>query len=140
MREIRYIVIHATATPSSMDIGVDEVRSWHKARGWSDIGYHYLIRRSGALEVGRSEELAGAHVKGYNSKSIGIVYVGGTGANGSAEDNRTDSQDITLANLLVHLHKKYPKAVLRGHRDFPNVKKACPCFDAQKEYGWIFED
>ena len=49
------IVIHCTQTPSDMDFGVEKVTSWHKNRGFDTIGYHYLIKRDGTLQVGRDE-------------------------------------------------------------------------------------
>ena len=82
MRQIDHIIVHCSYTPPSMDIGAETIREWHtlpkpKGRGWSDIGYHWVIRRNGTVEAGRSEERAGAHAKGYNQDSIGICLIGG---------------------------------------------------------------
>jgi N-acetylmuramoyl-L-alanine amidase len=63
MRKINWLVIHTAATRPSMDIGAKEIRRWHKAKGWSDIGYHYVIRRDGRVEKGRPDARVGAHVK-----------------------------------------------------------------------------
>lgn len=131
MRKINWLVIHTAATRPSMDIGVKEIRQWHKAKGWSDIGYHYVIRRDGKIEKGRPESRVGAHVAGHNSDSIGICLVGGVNENLVPENNYTDAQWKSLENLLHKLAQKYPEANVRGHRDFPNVHKACPCFDAE---------
>ncbi|MDL2226984.1 N-acetylmuramoyl-L-alanine amidase [Deltaproteobacteria bacterium OttesenSCG-928-M10] len=132
MRRINYIAIHCSATKVSADIGAAEIRRWHvKDRGWRDIGYHYVIRRSGQVEPGRPLAEAGAHVSGYNSNSIGICLVGGIGADGRAENNFVPAQWEALKALVARLKRQHPKAVIQGHRDFPNVKKDCPCFDAR---------
>ncbi len=131
-----YIAVHASATQPKMDVGVKEIRQWHRAQGWTDIGYHYVIRRDGTLEVGRPEDVVGAHVSGFNNNSIGICLVGGVDSKLKAEDNFTSAQYAELAVLLRKLKAKYPKAIIQGHRDFPKVKKDCPCFDVRK---WIAE-
>jgi N-acetylmuramoyl-L-alanine amidase len=77
-REIDLIVIHCAYTSPKMDIGVKEIDEWHRARGWNQIGYHYVVRRDGTVEHGRSVKTVGAHVKGFNAKSIGVCLVGGT--------------------------------------------------------------
>jgi N-acetylmuramoyl-L-alanine amidase len=115
-----------------MDIGAKEIRQWHKERGWADIGYHYVIRRDGTVEKGRAEAKVGAHVAGHNKDSIGICLVGGIDERTlSPEDNYTPEQWEALENLLHKLVQKYPDANVIGHRDFPGVAKACPCFDAE---------
>lgn len=133
-RTIKYIAVHCSATKPTQDIGVDDIRRWHKAQGWKDVGYHYVIRRDGTLEDGRPESVAGAHVSGFNSNSIGVCLVGGINVQGKAENNFTPEQWDTLKLLLRHLRAKYPAATIQGHRDFPNVKKDCPCFDVKS---WV---
>jgi len=84
MRIIDTVIVHCSATKPSMDIGVDVIRQWHMNKGWSDIGYHYVIRRNGAVELGRDldkdgdvDEEIGAHAYGHNATSIGICLIGG---------------------------------------------------------------
>ena len=135
MEEIKYIVIHASATKPSMDIGADEIRRWHLQKGWFDIGYHYVIRRDGLVEKGRDDDRPGAHVRGVNQCSLGICLIGGISErNGDAENNYTEEQMATLERLVVCLKVKHKKSLVVGHRDFPGVKKACPCFDAIEWY------
>lgn len=117
-----------------MDIGVAEIRKWHVAKGWSDVGYHYVIRRNGAIEMGRDEAVVGAHTEGYNAKSIGICVVGGTNKSGAAENNFTGEQFDTLDTWLRSLKDDYPRAVVHGHREFAN--KDCPSFDVHE---WMKE-
>lgn len=124
-----YIVIHCSATRPNLDIGVAEIRQWHRDQGWTDIGYHYVIRRSGIVETGRPWADVGAHVQGYNAVSVGVCLAGGVNASGSPEDNFTPEQWRSLKELVLKLKTKYPEAHVQGHRDFPNVKKACPSFN-----------
>ena len=128
--ETKYLVVHCSATPPDMDIGATEIRRWHiEDNCWSDIGYHFVIRRSGALELGREIDAVGAHVRGVNSVSIGCCLIGGVDDDGNPADNFTAAQRVTLDALLRVLAKAYPGAVVRGHRDF--AEKACPSFDAK---------
>lgn len=138
MRKITHLVVHCSATPPSMDIGVKEIRDWHvKDNGWKDIGYHYVIRLDGRVEPGRKEGVIGAHVAGQNSTTIGICYIGGVDAKGKPADTRNECQKEQLLQLLKLLKAKYPKAQILGHRDFPGVAKACPSFDAKTEYAHL---
>lgn len=134
MRVINQILIHCSATSEYMDIGVDEIRTWHKERGWSDVGYHFIIRRDGTPEKGRAVEIAGAHAKGYNAHSIAICLVGGVDKNQQPTDNFTDDQMETLDILLMSLIEMYDTVIdVRGHRDLPDVAKDCPCFSVEEE-------
>lgn len=134
-KSTKYLVVHCSATRPSMDVGAKEMRAWHKQKGWSDIGYHFVIRRDGRVEKGRAENLVGSHVAGRNANSIGVCLVGGVSEKNflTAENNFTPEQFASLKTLLATLVKKYPGAVVLGHRDFPKVAKACPSFDAR---GW----
>ena len=132
-RMINEIIIHCTATPEGRECTVDEIRRWHRQRGFSDIGYHYIVHLNGDLDFGRNVDISGAHCMNHNAHSIGVVYVGGVAKDGrTPKDTRTQEQKATLASLLLDLRKLYPKATIHGHRDFAN--KACPSFDATKEY------
>ena len=135
-RKIDKIIVHCSATPEGKDYSVDTIRKWHLQRGFSDIGYHYIIYRDGSIHTGRDESVIGAHCKGHNSNSIGVCYIGGVAADGKTpKDTRTTEQKQSLLKLLKELKVKYPKASIHGHRDFAN--KACPSFDATKEYSSI---
>jgi Putative peptidoglycan-binding domain-containing protein len=132
-RTINEIIVHCTATPEGRKETVDSIRLMHKQRGWSDIGYHYLVYLDGSTHAGRNVNLIGAHCEGHNAHSIGVCYVGGVDKKMKPKDTRTDDQKKGLENLLKNLKKLYPKAKIYGHRDF-NSGKACPSFDAKKEY------
>ena len=132
-RTINEIIVHCSATPEGKDYTLDTIRQWHRQRGFSDIGYHYVIHPDGTVEEGRDVNIAGAHCSGHNSKSIGICYIGGmTADNKKAKDTRTEEQRTNLKALLMAMRKLYPSAKIHGHRDF--AAKACPSFDATEEY------
>lgn len=143
-RNITKIIVHCSATPEGEDLTVEQIRKDHKAQGWSDIGYHYVIYRDGSVHEGRDVDLQGAHCgdNGGNIGSIGICYIGGKERripgvaykNLKDKDTRTDEQKVALLNLLLTLRKLYPQARIYGHRDFDMHGKTCPCFDAKKEY------
>lgn len=137
MRTINKIIIHCTATAEGKDFTVEDIRRWHvKGNGWKDIGYHFVIYRDGSVHLGRKLEQAGAHTNGYNTNSIGIVYVGGCAADGkTAKDTRTPEQKRALLSLVKELKHQYPDATIHGHREFDN--KACPSFDVRK---WVKEN
>lgn len=134
-RNITEIIVHCTATPAGRRVSVADIDSWHRQRGFNGIGYHYVVELDGHIAQGRPVHLAGAHCKGHNSNSIGVVYVGGLDADGCAADTRTAAQRKALAGLLGDLRKLYPGAAIHGHRDF--AAKDCPCFDATKEYATL---
>ena len=123
-----YIVVHASATPPDMQIGAADIDNWHKSNGWSGIGYHAVIRRNGTLEFGRHFDDIGAHVRGHNSKSVGVCLAGGVDENNQPDNNFTPEQFRTLRKVLEMLECAYPGAIIVGHRDLYEYKD-CPCFD-----------
>lgn len=152
-RRIDYIAVHCTATPEGRDYTVEQIRRDHLKRGFSDVGYHYIVYRDGTVHLGRDVNIAGAHVSGHNPYSIGIAYVGGLENDPrkaykdlDAKDTRTDAQKASLQSLLMDLRKLYTKATIQGHRDFsPDLNhngtiepsewiKDCPSFDAKRAY------
>jgi N-acetyl-anhydromuramyl-L-alanine amidase AmpD len=123
-----FIVVHCAATKATMDIGVREIRQWHvHQNGWLDVGYHFVIRRNGTVEDGRPHAVVGAHVEGYNSRSLGICMAGGIDAKGNPENNFTPEQFNSLKLLLLAQKRTYPTAKIVGHHDL-FAGKACPSF------------
>lgn len=139
-------IIHALDTYPDMDVGVKEVKRWHtdpkpKGNGWSDIGYHYVIRRDGTLEIGRRNEagnyVAGAHVLGLNANSIGIALAGGKARKGGHPAcNFTFAQHRTLESLVFQLEAEYPGIKWSGHYEHDKGKQ-CPTFDVKALLGLI---
>lgn len=113
---------------------VAEINVWHKARGWSGIGYHRVIGLNGERWAGRPIEAIGAHCEGHNARTIGVVYVGGLTKDArEAKDTRTPVQKEALLAELRDLLNRFPTiGKISGHRDY--AAKACPCFDAYAEY------
>lgn len=131
-RTINEIIIHCSATKEGINYTTSQIRQWHLARGFSDIGYHYVIYIDGSIHTGRDVNISGAHCERHNTHSIGICYIGGLDKLGKPKDTRNDKQKESLTKLLLQLKTKYPKATIHGHCEYAN--KACPCFDVRKEY------
>ena len=124
MRDINKIIVHCSATDWGDDIDVDTIRQWHQARGWSDIGYHYVIRLNGDIQRGRPLERAGAHAKGENADSIGVALIGGK----DGTDAYTPAQWESLKMLVDWAQYRWPEAQVKGHNDFTD-QKTCPNFN-----------
>lgn len=137
MRTINEIIVHCSATPEGQNVTAADIRRWHTVgNGWSDIGYHFVVRLDGAVEPGRPLAQTGAHCRGHNARSVGICYVGGLAADGrTPKDTRTPAQRAALLTLIRELKQQFPGAAIHGHRDF--ATKACPSFDATAEYAGL---
>ena len=133
MRKIDMIVIHCTATRADRPLSPSELTKMHRKRGFKCCGYHYYVRTDGEICTMRPVERVGAHARGYNERSIGIAYEGGLDGKGLPRDTRTPAQKAALTQLLQELGRHFPAALTVGHRDL-NPQKACPSFDAAKEY------
>lgn len=120
-RKIDRIVIHCSDSPQGRGDNAKTIDSWHKQRGWSGIGYHYVILEDGTIEVGRDLNRSGAHAKGYNRKSIGICLIG--------KDSFTDKQFMALSALTIGLKKQFKvdNNMINGHYQLSS--KTCPNFD-----------
>lgn len=135
-REINRIIIHCSYSKPSMDIGAKTIRDWHvNENGWTDIGYHYVIRRDGKVEEGRPIERMGAHARGNNSDSIGICLVGGMDEYGRDDCNFTHWQWDALSALINDLESMLGPLDISGHREWDD-SKTCPTFDVQ---AWVAE-
>lgn len=124
---ITHIVIHYSATPPERSVSVAEIDSWHRARGFKKIGYHYVIHQGGKVERGRAESEIGAHVANQNTGKIGICFIGGLGKDGKGFDSRTPEQTAAMIGLIEELLTRYPGAKVVGHRDLAATE--CPGFD-----------
>jgi N-acetylmuramoyl-L-alanine amidase len=133
MREIKYIVIHCTATqPNTKKQAI--LNYWKNTLKWKTVGYHRLIDANGIIhELAKYEQITNG-VKGYNSESIHFSYIGGIDEAGKPKDTRTAKQKESLLYLIKQAKEQFPNAIIQGHRDFKGVVKACPSFDAKNEY------
>lgn len=155
MNNIDSIIIHCSATKAGQDFKAKDIDHMHRARGFNQIGYHFVINLDGTIEEGRPLTVEGAHCNtqgssgvSYNKHSIGICYIGGLDTNGQATDTRTDAQKQSMRELVMNLKQKYPIIEILGHRDTsPDLNdngivepsewiKMCPCFDAAAEFGY----
>ena len=153
MNKIDSIIIHCSATHAGQDLRAKDIDCMHRQRGFSQIGYNFVIDLDGTVENGRPLSIDGAHcnTKGfsgvsYNKHSIGICYIGGLDANGHPADTRTEAQKNALRDLIAKLCKEYNIIELLGHRDTsPDLNgngevepaeyiKVCPCFDVRSEF------
>lgn len=144
---VRYIVWHCSATRAAQDVSARDIDGWHRARGWDGIGYHIVIRRSGAVELGEDLARVGAHTTGHNYDSVGVCMVGGLSDDGKPRANFTPAQwDSAIRIVHPFLARLYPTAQHLGHRDLsPDLDgdkiverhewtKQCPCFEASATF------
>ena len=130
---VRYLILHCSATRCDKDYTAEQLLRDHKTRGFRTVGYHFYIRRDGTITQHRKLLEVGAHCRPWNRCSIGICYEGGLDGKGLPRDTRTPAQKAALTQLLQELGRHFPAALTVGHRDL-NPQKACPSFDAAKEY------
>jgi len=131
IRDVKYIVIHCTATQPQTAIESIQ-RYWREVKGWGDTpGYHYLIKPDGEIVKLLDESKNSYGVYAHNNECISISYIGGIDRAGKPKDTRTGKQETSMFNKIVELTERYPNAKVVGHRDFPEVKKACPSFDVK---------
>lgn len=135
MRNIERIIIHCSATPEGREHDVEDIRRWHvDGRGWSDVGYHFVVKIDGTIERGRPLDRIGSHCRGKNQGSIGVCYVGGMDKDGKkSKDTRTNAQKLALIELVESIKVVFGDDItVHGHDEFTN--KACPSFDVQSEF------
>ena len=133
MRKITLIVLHCSGVMPNVHQDIIRIDEYHRSKGWKCVGYHFYVRRTGLVEIGRPIEEVGAHVLNHNRHSIGICYEGGLDASGLAEDTRTPEQVKALRELVEQMHERFPKALIVGHHDL-DPTKPCPCFDVVNTY------
>lgn len=134
MRTLDRIVLHCSATEEGKNFTADDIRTWHKARGWKDIGYHYVIKLDGTVEYGRPVDQVGAHVKGHNATTVGVCYIGGL-RNGEPVDTMTPEQEVAFLELVYSLRKSLGYLTVHGHNEYS--AKACPSFVVKEKYPFL---
>lgn len=130
MRNIKYLALHCTATPQTTKI--ESIKNyWKNVLKWKSVGYHSIIKPNGEIVDLLSIDKISNGVKGFNSVTINISYIGGVDANNKPIDNRTDEQKESMIKLVKKYKELYPNIIIQGHRDF-GVNKACPSFDVKE--------
>ncbi len=127
--QVKYLTVHCAATPAGRHVTADMISKWDQAK-FGQTSYHWVIELDGKAVRTLRDDQKGAHVGKNNTGNIGICYIGGVDKNNvKPEDTRTPEQKKALATLLRTYMERYPGIVIRGHRDWPGVAKACPSFD-----------
>lgn len=129
---IQYLTIHCAATPEGRDVKAETISGWDKQR-FGQTSYHHVVELDGTAVRTLNDNQRGAHTGGHNSGNIGVCYVGGVDAHMVPKDTRTEAQKATLRRLVGEYRTKFPHIIVRGHRDWPGVKKACPSFSVASE-------
>jgi len=135
MLPIKYLTIHCAATPEGRHHSAEEINRWDVQK-FGQISYHWIVDLDGRAVRSLRDDQRGAHVGKNNTGNIGICYVGGIDRVGNPKDTRTDAQKSKLLTLVRTYKARYPGIIVRGHRDWPNVNKACPSFDVAD---WLAE-
>jgi N-acetylmuramoyl-L-alanine amidase len=135
MRDLTRIILHCTATIAGQELNVSQIDNIHRRRGWSEIGYHYVIYANGEIATGRDIRKKGAHVKGHNFDSVGIAYVGGLNKDLVPTDTMTMEQDVSFLHLVNSLRVVLGDLSVHGHNEFSS--KACPSFRVQDKYEFL---
>lgn len=126
---IRFLTIHCAATPEGRDVTADEIARWDIEK-FGQESYHLIVTLDGEIHRRLPDTVKGAHVAKVNTGNIGVAYVGGLARDGKTpKDTRTDAQRAALAQIVHDYRERIPNLVVRGHRDWPGVAKACPSFD-----------
>lgn len=132
---IKFLTLHCAATPEGRDVKAGTISAWDVAK-FGQVSYHWVVELDGSAVRTLGDAVKGAHVGKANSGNIGVCYVGGMDkGNAKPKDTRTEAQRATLLRLVNEYKAKVPGLIVRGHRDWPGVAKACPSFNATVEYG-----
>lgn len=132
-RKISHIAIHCTATRTSATATAIQ-NYWSRNLGWKNPGYHILFHHGGGFTVMADLDRVCNGVAGHNATAIHLSYIGGIDDNNKPIDNRSPEQKHLMNVAVKALRAKIQAAKIQGHRDFPKVRKACPCFDAITEF------
>lgn len=132
MRQINKIILHCSATKEGQEYDREDIKEWHLQRGFTDIGYHYVITLDGTIQEGRDIRTIGAHCSGHNTGSIGICYIGGLDENGKGKDTRTTEQRQSLFQLVDELLLAYDLTIEDVYCHYQFAKKLCPCFPIEQ--------
>ncbi|QNQ09237.1 N-acetylmuramoyl-L-alanine amidase [Sphingomonas alpina] len=134
MVQMKFLTIHCAATPEGRDVKAGTISQWDIAK-FNQVSYHQVIELDGTAVRTLPDQTRGAHTGGHNTGNIGICYVGGVDKNNKVpKDTRTPAQRATMKRIVADYKRLYPGIVVRGHRDWPGVAKACPSFDVA---GWL---
>ena len=133
---VKFLTLHCAATPEGRHVTHEQITQWDKAK-FGQTSYHWVVELDGSMHQTLKDDQKGAHVGGKNTGNIGVCYIGGMDAKMKApKDTRTDAQKKSLLTLIRTYKARYPGLIIRGHRDWPGVAKACPSFSVRE---WLAE-
>jgi N-acetyl-anhydromuramyl-L-alanine amidase AmpD len=132
---VKFLTIHCAATPEGRKVVADQITEWDKAK-FGQTSYHWVVELDGKMVRTLKDTEKGAHVGRANTGNIGVCYIGGVDKMGNPKDTRTEAQKKSLLTLIRTYKSRHPNIVIRGHRDWPGVRKACPSFDVTS---WLKE-
>ena len=133
MRRITLFIIHCSATRCGQPYSFEDCRRDHiDGRHFRDIGYHYYITRDGQTHPAGRSPWRG-RIASATTVTASASATKGAERRRLPADTRTPAQKAALAQLVQELGRQFPAALTVGHRDL-NPQKACPSFDAAKEY------
>lgn len=124
-RNIDTLFLHCTATPQTTTI--TSIQDHWKRLGWKNPGYHIIVKPNGEWSVLLNFNGVSNGVKGHNSTSINISYIGGIDRNGNPMNNMTPQQIEVFKTIIIELRSKIKSLKIRGHNEVS--KKACPSFN-----------
>lgn len=137
---IKYLTFHCSGSPAGRGDTVSIVKQWDIDRpDLRQIAYHWIVPEEGPAVRTLPDTVLGAHVGLHNTGNIGVCYIGGVRSGGDPNrardliDTRTTSQKAELQKLAAKYRIVVPGIIVRGHRDWPGVAKACPCFDVKTQ-------
>jgi len=118
MNNIKFIVIHHSATLDGKTFDWQAIRNYHiNTLGWKDIGYHFGIEKVNneyEIIIGRDILETGAHTYGLNSVSIGICLIG------NFDNDEVPNEQLSKALKIVRSLMKIfnvPIECVIGHRE-----------------------
>lgn len=132
---VRWLVFHTAGTPDGNDTSAAAINRYHRSKGWAGIGYHWLIRKDGKIEAGRSLTKQGAHVAGLNDRSIGIAFSGNGDLHPLTPEQRASGIDLGARLCRLYMidvadvigHREVNKLIAEGHVSSTyRTSKSCP--------------
>lgn len=145
MKDWQGIVLHCSDSEFGDNLAINR---WHKARGWSGGGYHFVITNGqastktpylraidGQIQTGRPLNKSGAHAgTPYNKTHIGICLIG--------VKDFTTYQMAALQLLIKDLMHQFdiePENIIGHYQCSTANGKTCPNFDVDQFKNSIFE-
>jgi N-acetylmuramoyl-L-alanine amidase len=129
---IHFLTIHCSGSPPHRGDTAKDVCAWDMER-FKQPSYHWVVDEAGTKTRCLKDSEKGAHVALRNTGNIGVCYIGGVDSKFHPADTRTPAQKKALQEIVAMYRTEHPGLIVRGHKDWPGVHKACPSFDVATE-------